>query len=125
MRPVGLIDQGFLWLEGRNQPMHVAGLQLLTPPKDDPDWIQHTVDAARAATRAYAPFNQRLVRKGGMWFWEDDRDFDVEQHFYHISLPKPGRVRELLTIVSKRRAARKKLAGHAEQMAGSLTPEAA
>ena len=30
----------------------------------------------------------------------------------------------LLTIVSKRRAARKKLATHEEQMAGSLTPEA-
>ncbi len=30
----------------------------------------------------------------------------------------------LLTIMSKRRAAKKLLAGHAEQMAGSLTPEA-
>lgn len=30
----------------------------------------------------------------------------------------------LLTIVTKRRAARKKLAGHEEQMAGSLKPEA-
>lgn len=101
MRPVGLVDQGFLWLEGRNQPMHVAGLQLLTPPKDDPEWIERTVGLARAATTAYPPFNQRLVRRGGMWFWEEDTEFDVEQHFYHLSLPKPGRIRELLSIISK------------------------
>jgi diacylglycerol O-acyltransferase len=101
MRPVGLVDQGFLWLERRNQPMHVAGLQLLTPPADDPDFVDRTVKLALAATHANPPFNQRLVRRGGMWFWDEDREFDVESHFHHLALPRPGRIRELLALVSK------------------------
>lgn len=101
MRPVGLMDQGFLWLERRNQPMHVAGLQLLTPPADDPDFLERTVELAKSATVAYPPFNQRLQRRGGMWFWDEDREFDVESHFHHLALPKPGRIRELLALVSK------------------------
>lgn len=101
MRPVGLQDQGFLWLERRNQPMHVAGLQLLTPPKNEVGWLERMVEMAKAATTAHPPFNQRLVRRGGMWFWDEDREFDVESHFHHLSLPAPGRVRELLALVSK------------------------
>ena len=101
MRPVGLVDQGFLWLERRNQPMHVAGLQLLRPADDDPDYVDRVVKLALAATTAHPPFNQRLVRRGGMWFWDTDREFDVESHFHHLALPKPGRIRELLALVSK------------------------
>ena len=101
MRPVGLQDQGFLWLERRNQPMHVAGLQLVTPPKDEPGWLERMVEMARTATTAHAPFNKRLVRRGGMWFWDEDREFDVESHFHHLALPAPGRIRELLALVSK------------------------
>lgn len=100
MRPVGLQDQGFLWLERRNQPMHVAGLQLVTPPADDPDWLDKMVEMAKNATTAHPPFNQKLVRRGGMWFWDVDREFDVESHFHHLSLPAPGRIRELLALVS-------------------------
>lgn len=101
MKPVGLVDQGFLWLERRNQPMHVAGLQLLRPAPGDPDFIDRTVRLALGATRARPPFNQRLVRRGGMWFWDEDREFDVESHFHHLALPRPGRIRELLALVSK------------------------
>jgi diacylglycerol O-acyltransferase / wax synthase len=101
MKPVGLVDQGFLWLERRNQPMHVAGLQLLSPPPGEPGWLEHMVELARSATVACPPFDQRLVRRGGMWFWDTDRDFDVESHFHHLALPRPGRIRELLALVSK------------------------
>jgi diacylglycerol O-acyltransferase / wax synthase len=101
MKPVGLVDQGFLWLERRNQPMHVAGLQLLRPADDDPEFVDRTVRLALEATHARPPFNQRLVRRGGMWFWDEDREFDVESHFHHLALPKPGRIRELLALVSK------------------------
>lgn len=101
MKPVGLVDQGFLWLERRNQPMHVAGLQLLRPADDDPDFVDRTVRLALEANHARPPFNQRLVRRGGMWFWDDDREFDVESHFHHLALPRPGRIRELLALVSK------------------------
>lgn len=101
MKPVGLVDQGFLWLERRNQPMHVGGLQLLRPPADEPAWVDRMVALAKSATHAAPPFNQRLVSRGGMWFWDEDRDFDIESHFHHLALPAPGRIRELLALVSK------------------------
>ena len=101
MKPVGLMDQGFLWLERRNQPMHVGGLMLLTPPPDaDENFVDNIVERFKASTHASPPFNQRLTRRMGAWFWEDDPEFDVESHFRHLSLPKPGRIRELLALVS-------------------------
>ena len=47
------------------------------------------------------PFNQRLVTRGGFQFWAEDEDFDLESHVYHLALPKPGRIRELLALISK------------------------
>ncbi|HEY1059920.1 MAG TPA: wax ester/triacylglycerol synthase family O-acyltransferase [Limnobacter sp.] len=96
-------DQLFLWLERRNQPMHVGGLILLKPPKNEKasDYVARVVAGMREHTQPVAPFNQRLVSRLGMWFWTEDEDFDLEAHFIHMSLPKPGRIRELLELVSK------------------------
>jgi diacylglycerol O-acyltransferase / wax synthase len=100
--PVGIVDQGFLLLERRHQPMHVGGLLLFTPPPDERDtYAQRLAERARAATVAQHPFNQRLVRRMGLWFWDVDTDFDIEAHFWHLSLPRPGRIRELLALVSQ------------------------
>ncbi len=102
MTPLSPQDQMFLLVERRNQPMHVGSLMLLTPPPDaGPDYVQELSAWARSHTRASPPFNQKLTRKLGMPFWTEDTEFDLEAHVHHISLPKPGRIRELLAIVSK------------------------
>lgn len=102
MKPLSAPDSLFLIIERRNQPMHVGGLLLLRPPKDaGPDFLAGIVERTKAATTAYPPFNQRLVRHMGLWFWEEDDHFDIEQHVHHVALPKPGRIRELLALVSK------------------------
>lgn len=44
------------------------------------------------------PFNQVLHN---LTYWAKDEEFDVEHHFHHIALPKPARVRELLSYISK------------------------
>lgn len=101
MKAMSPMDQMFLWLEKRNQPMHVGGLQLLTPPPGAPaDWSLQLGDRIRQATMAYPPFNQRLVKKFGNWFWTEDEQFDIESHFRFLALPAPGRIRELLALVS-------------------------
>lgn len=95
-------DQLFLWLERRNQPMHVGGLILMRPPADaGPDFVSKTAAHLRTFTEAVPPFNQKLYSRLGVWFWGEDKEFDLEAHFYHLSLPKPGRIRELLELVSK------------------------
>ena len=92
----------FLWLEGRRQPMHVGGLQLYTPPEGaGPDFVQKVVEAWREHTTANAPFDERAEFKVGHWFWEKDVDLDIDYHLRHSALPRPGRIRELLALVSR------------------------
>jgi diacylglycerol O-acyltransferase len=106
MKPLSPADQTFLWLEKRHQPMHVGGLLLARPPEGAPrDLLLKTAEEMRRSTRAEHPWNQQLTRKFGAWFWEEDDQFEVEHHFRHLALPKPGRIRELLQLVSQLHAA--------------------
>ncbi len=102
MKPLSPTDQSFLWLERRQQPMHVGGLQLLRYPEDAPrNWLYHEIARFRDTPANRPPFNQRVVTRLGQAFWEEDDHFDIENHFFHTSLPRPGRIRELLAYVSK------------------------
>ena len=100
MRLLTAVDQLFLILENRKQPMHVGGLFLFEIPQHaDDDFVQDLVHQMQSSTVPPTfPFNQVLEK---MAFWQDDEDFEVEHHFRHIALPKPARVRELLSYVSK------------------------
>jgi diacylglycerol O-acyltransferase len=103
MRALGPIDLIFLTLESRRQPMHVGGLFLFKLPENAPsDFVWQLVQKIRASNeQPIQPFNQVL----NGYFWDRDHEFDIDQHFRHISLPKPGRVRELLTYVSQEHSA--------------------
>lgn len=106
MKALSPADQMFLWLEKRHQPMHVGGLLLARPPKGAPsDYLQKLGETMRSATLPHPPFDRQLTRKFGAWFWETDEQFDVEHHFRHLALPRPGRIRELLALVSQLHAA--------------------
>ncbi len=43
----------------------------------------------------------RGITTAGQWVWTQDDNFDLEYHFRHSALPKPGRVRELLELCSR------------------------
>lgn len=102
LKPLSPVDQIFLWLERRHQPMHVGMLELLAPPEGAPaDWLARQVDTLRLAAQAAPPYNQRLQRRFGSWFWTEDEQFDLDAHFRFLSLPGPGRIRELLALVSQ------------------------
>jgi diacylglycerol O-acyltransferase / wax synthase len=95
------MDAMFLIAELRRQPMHVGGLQLYSLPKDAPrDFIGQMVDKMREFQQPEPPYNQRLVFRGN-WFWQDDDQFDLDYHLRHLSLPQPGRIRELLAMTSR------------------------
>jgi len=99
MRPLHPIDIIFLSLEKRQQPMHVGGLFLFQIPENAPSsFIQDLVaDIRQSKSIPIPPFNNKL---SGL-FWDEDEEFDLDHHFRHIALPKPGRIRELLTYISQ------------------------
>ncbi len=100
MRLLTAVDQLFLLLESRKQPMHVGGLFLFELPAGaDIDFVYQLVQQMQDSDVPPSfPFNQVLEH---LLFWKQDEDFDVEHHFRHVALPKPARVRELLMYVSK------------------------
>ena len=102
MRALSPTDSGFLWLETRNQPMHVAGLNIYTPPAGaGPEFVQDMLKKWGTHLQALAPFNLRPVLRMGLWYWEEDKEFELDYHLRHVALPQPGRIRELLAMVSR------------------------
>jgi diacylglycerol O-acyltransferase len=96
---------GFLLTENRNQPMHVAGLQLFEKPEDaGPHFARELYESALATEEVAPLFRKRPARtlsSLGSWVWTDDAQFDIEHHVRHSALPEPGRIRELLELVSR------------------------
>lgn len=102
MKRLSLTDDALLRAESRRQPLHIAMLMLFQPPPGTPDFAARLGERLRQSVRAVEPFNQRLVRRRGLHYWKpDDGEFDLAHHFVHTSLPKPGRIRELLAMVSR------------------------
>ncbi len=102
MRRLSPIDVAFLLLENRHQPLHVGALALLTPPEGaPPDFAAGLAERLSHSHIAASPFDRRPFKRLGMFYWEDDPHFDLAHHFVHLALPKPGRIRELLAMVSR------------------------
>ena len=101
MTPLSPADQLFLWLEKRQQPMHVAGLMLFSFPEGaGPKYVTELAESLRAYQLPEGRYGKRLVNRMGRYYWQNDDYFDLEHHFRHEALPKPGRIRELLSRVS-------------------------
>lgn len=101
MKALSPVDQMFLLLEKRQQPMHVAGLQLFSFPEGaDRKYVSQLAESMRAYNEPVAPFNKRLHYRLGRPSWVTDQQFDINHHLRHEALPKPGRIRELLALVS-------------------------
>jgi diacylglycerol O-acyltransferase len=98
-------DGAFLIPETRDQPMHVGSLQLFTPPPDRDVHDLAEIYQSALATPDLAPLFLKRLTRGvgtlGQWAWEVDDAIDLEHHVRHSSLPKPGRMRELLALCSR------------------------
>jgi len=101
MKQLSLSDQLFLWMEKRQQPMHVGGLLLFSFPEGaSTKYVTEIAEYMQTFTQPSKPFDQRLKTRFGQYYWEQDKQFDLEHHFRHSALPKPGRIRELLSLIS-------------------------
>lgn len=105
MTPLDPASLAFLVAESRSVPMHVGGLQLFTKPPGagrtyGRDLYQHLRDTRELSPR-FLQHPTRSLATAGQWVWGRDEEFDLDHHVRHSALPKPGRVRELLDLVSR------------------------
>jgi WS/DGAT/MGAT family acyltransferase len=105
MKPLGTVDTSFLLAESRKMPMHTGGLMLFSYPEAvHEDWLHKTMSANDDPDAVQCPFNQKLawpLRWLGLPHWVTDHDLDTQYHVRHSALPKPGRYREMFSLVSR------------------------
>ncbi|KUI15902.1 diacylglycerol O-acyltransferase [Mycolicibacterium acapulense] len=104
MQPISPTDLIFLLGESREHPMHVGGLTLYVPPDGaGPDFLRELYDTLVEQTDVQPTFRKHPAFFGGLTnlVWSADKDIDLEYHLRRSALPAPGRVRELLELVSR------------------------
>ncbi len=99
------LDASFLYLETTEQPMHVASVCLYeVPPKQRRTFVndvrKHLASRLHLApiftnVLAYAPYDL------GHPHWEHVENVDMAYHVLHITVAKPGGIRQLEAAVSK------------------------
>lgn len=104
MQRLTVPDAAWLLIESAERPMHVGGVMLFEPPPDAADtWLQEVVAEALLYPEVRPPMNRRLHRPYGLlgtYAWVED-EVDLTYHVRHLALPQPGRIRELLSLVSR------------------------
>jgi WS/DGAT/MGAT family acyltransferase len=105
MALVNLLDAAWLYVESQDTPMHVAVLQIFTPPRGAAsDYVGRMVAEFKSA-RSVAPLWSRKLSNG--WVdkvlpsWTTDEHVDLDYHVRHSALPRPGGERELGVLVSR------------------------
>jgi len=105
MQLMSPLDWVMLSAESREHPMHVAGLQLFRPPPGaGPEFVRDVYQEMLAHRQTQPTFRKLPARiLGGLpsLAWSFDEDVDLEHHLRRSALPAPGRVRELLELISR------------------------
>lgn len=105
MGMIAPLDSAFLIQEAREHPMHVGGLQLFhLPPGADEDYVGDLYRQLLTYTDVAPMFARRPrdpVESVGNFWWRTETDVDIEYHVRRSALPRPGRIRELLELVSR------------------------
>ncbi len=102
---MAVMDSVFMNIESREHPTHFAKLQLFQPPEGSgPEYVSEFYRSLLTHTAVDPLMRRRPVRSMsslGQWSWTEDDEVDLEYHVRLSALPHPGRVRELLELVSR------------------------
>ena len=99
-------DNDFLLWEKSNLPMHVAGTQIFdaAPLRNEHGGIDF--DAVKRLTESVLHLIPRYRQKlawipGNHAVWVDDERFNLNYHFRHTSLPRPGTDDQLKQLTAR------------------------
>lgn len=102
---LNMVDATFLYVETKNSPMHIAGLQILEPPVDRQDTFfeemrRHVAERAPMITS----MTRRLVASAldiDHPYWETVDRLNIDHHMRRVVLPKPGAIAQLEELVGR------------------------
>lgn len=104
MEKLNFLDTSFLRLESSRHPFHVAGLMILKlPPGAPKNYLRKLVARSGQLNEVWPIFNKKLsdpddLSKGR---WVPEENYHPERHVLHYALPQPGRMEDLLSLVSR------------------------
>src|SRR5246127_373677 len=104
MDRLSALDASFLYGETPESPMHVAGLAIFEPLPADTEVFAAFRNHLKSRLHL-APFFQRKLALAPIQLdhpvWAQDDNLDLDYHFRHVSLPKPGALEQLETLVAR------------------------
>jgi len=101
-RPVDPVDTIWLNMDRADNLMVIESLMMLDGPVD---WDRFKSTVEHRIGDRFPVFRQRPVPSRLPMVaphWEDDPDFDIERHFVHARLPRPGRDKQLQEYMNSR-----------------------
>ena len=100
-------DSAWLYAESHRTPMQVAMLATFSVPEGRPDFVGDLFARWREVREFHPPFNY-LLRATPVPSWQelDADEIDLDYHFRHSALPRPGSQRELGVLVSRLHSAK-------------------
>ncbi|MDZ7785296.1 MAG: wax ester/triacylglycerol synthase family O-acyltransferase [Halioglobus sp.] len=104
MEKLGYLDASFLRLESPRHPFHVAGLLIFKLPDNAPkNFLRKLVAEAREFNTIWPILNKKLndPEDLGKSAWIQEEDYRPERHVLHYALPAPGRMEDLLDLISR------------------------
>jgi WS/DGAT/MGAT family acyltransferase len=98
------LDAVWLMMESADTPMHLGVLATFRKPRNSPaNWLSSLAAGMREFRKPVAPWNCHLTGNLGNPFTPqliEARNFELDYHFRHTALPRPGGERELGVVVS-------------------------
>ena len=102
---LNILDASWLYVESPTTPMQVGGLLTFKIPEGaSADFVSDVAADFRQQTDVYPPWNRRLKSTRLRTLtptWVEDDNVDMDYHFRHSALPRPGGERELGTLISR------------------------
>jgi hypothetical protein len=98
--PMASIDAAWLGMEDPTNLMMVTGVMALDGRVD----LKRLRLVLERRLKPFGRFHQRVVRprtRGGSPHWEDDLNFEIDNHLSHLALPAPGGDDGLREMVSE------------------------
>jgi diacylglycerol O-acyltransferase len=104
MEKLSFQDATFLRMESPQRPFHVAGLMIFRPPDSAPaTYLRALARRCGRLNELWPLFNKKLQEPQSLSnpAWVKADDYDPANHVWHYALPSPGRMDDLLKIVTK------------------------